>query len=219
MQIIINTENKESTYELIYDKEVIKGLIGDIIENCSIRKKIKSSTTARTYSEAENKINSATDLIGNKIYENVSDINAERVNDPSDYWRHGDPVPYSFTADTLVSPKLVDFLINLLKGKNIDYEWFSSRKELSEKQELQLEIQQIDSEINEISNFETQRKIGKLEELARKVSALADIPEFNYDLLSEYYNIATSCIKLKLIRETIDYQKKLTPQNSTNKQD
>ena len=220
MQIVMNTENKESIYELVYDEESIRSLISEIITNCSIRKQCKSRFEARTYAEVENKIKSATDWNGNKIFENVSNIKEEPVNDPFDYWRHGDPVPYSFTSDKLLSPKLVNFLINLLNGENIDYEWFTARKELSVKQELQLEIQKIDSQINEISNFETKRKIDKLEELARRVRDFADIPEFDYDLLSKYYDIAQNCIQLELIQETVKFQKKLTPNKySSTKQD
>lgn len=214
MQIVMNSDNKESIYELVYDEELIRSLISEIITNCSIRKQCKSHFEARTYAEVENKINSATDWNGNKIFENVGNIKEEPVNDPFDYWRHGDPVPYSFTSDKLLSPKLVDFLINLLNGENIDYEWFTSRKELSVKQELLLEIQKMDSQINKISNFETRIKIDKLEELARRVRDYDDIPEFDYDLLSKYYDIAESYITLELVQETIKYQRTLKQKKS-----
>lgn len=217
MQIVMNNENKESIYELVYDEETIRGLISEIITNCSIRKQCKSCFEARTYAEVENKINSATDWNGNKIFENVSNIKEEPVNDPFDYWRHGDPVPYSFTSDKLLSPKLVDFLINLINGENIDYEWFTSRKELSAKQELLLEIQKMDSQINKISNFETRIKIDKLEELARRVRDYDGIPEFDHDLLSKYYDIAESHITLELVQETIKYQRTLKPQTGVKK--
>lgn len=217
MQIVMNNENKESIYELVYDEETIRGLISEIITNCSIRKQCKSCFEARTYAEVENKINSATDWNGNKIFENVSNIKEEPVNDPFDYWRHGDPVPYSFTSDKLLSPKLVDFLINLINGENIDYEWFTSRKELSAKQELLLEIQKMDSQINKISNFETRIKIDKLEELARRVHDYDGIPEFDHDLLSKYYDIAESHITLELVQETIKYQRTLKPQTGVKK--
>jgi len=212
MQIVMNTENKESIYELIYDEESIRRLISEIITNCSIRKRRKSCIEARNHKELEEKINSAIDFNGNKIYENVGDIKIEPVNDPYGMWRHNDPVPFSFTSDLLISPKLVDFLIKIINGEEIDYKWFASRKELSQKQELQQEIQKIDSQINEISNFETKRKIDKLEELARRVLDLTDIPDLDYDLLSKYYDIAQKCIQLELIQETVKFQKKLTPQ-------
>ena len=211
MQIVINSENRECIYELVYDEESIRSLISDIIANCSIRKQCKSRFEACSYAEVKNKINSATDWNGNKIFENVTNINEEPVNDPFDYWRHGDPVPYSFISDKLLSPKLADFLINLINGENIDYEWFTSRKELSVKQELQLEIQKLDSEINKISNFETRIKIDKLEELARRVRDYDGIPAFDYELLSKYYDIAQNCIQLELIQETVKFPKKLIP--------
>ena len=66
MKTIINTESGESIY-VIYDEDTIKSLISDIIKNCSIRRNTESRINARTYSEAENKINSAIDWNGNKI--------------------------------------------------------------------------------------------------------------------------------------------------------
>lgn len=211
MQIKMNTENRESIYELVYDEETMKLLISDIIKKCSIRRRTRCRVKARTHNEAETQINSATDWNGNKIYENVSDIRAEAVDDPFDYWRHGDPVPYSFTSDKLVSPQLVGFLISILNGDPIDYEWFTNRKELSKKQEVQMEIQSLDSEINGISNFDTTRKIQMLESLATKMNYLSSIPDFDYDALSHYYSIAEKCINLELVQETIRYQKKPAP--------
>lgn len=38
MQIVINNDNKESLYDLVYDKQVIEELISEIIKNCSYRK-------------------------------------------------------------------------------------------------------------------------------------------------------------------------------------
>lgn len=220
MQIIMNSENKESIYELIYDEESIRSLISEIIKNCSIRKQCKCFVEATSHVKAVIKIDSATNWNGDKIHENVHDINEEPINDPFDYWRHGDPVPFSFKSNVLISPKLVDFLINVISNENIDYEWFSNRKELSERNNIQTEIQRLDSEINQISNFETKRKIDKLKELSKMVNDFNDIPEFDYELLSKYYDIAQNCIQLELIQETVKFQKKLTPKKySTTKQD
>lgn len=217
MEITIKKENVESIYELVYDKENIENLISNIIKNCSIRKRIKTRIEASSYDNAESIINSATDWNGNKIYENASDITEEPVEDPFDYWRHGDPVPFSFTADTLLSPELVQFLIDLLNEEEIDYEWFNNREELSERDKLQLEMQKLNSEINTISNFEPKTKIKKLEELFRTIQYFNSIPEFDLKLLSNYYDLAQSYINLELIQETIKYQKKLTTQKYTDK--
>lgn len=209
MQIVVNRENKELIYELINDEESIKNLISEIIKNCSIRKESKCYIAARTYNEAEAKINSSTDWNGVKIYENVSNICEEPINDPFDYWRHGDPKTYSFTARKLIIPQLVYFLKDILKGKYINPEWFINREELNKKQELHLEIKKLDYDINQISNFDTERKIKMLKELANKLEYLNNFPNFNYELLSKYYDISEDCIKLELIQETIKYQKKL----------
>ena len=127
MKLVKNTENRESIYEIVYEESTIKELISEIIKNCSIRVRGRHRVEANTLEGAKNKIDSLVDSIGNKIYENVTDIREEQVNDPFDYWRHGDPVPYSFEADVLVSPKLVGFLNILLSGEKISlysYEYF-----------------------------------------------------------------------------------------------
>ena len=207
MQMIMNEGNKQSIYELVYDEETLKSLISEIIKNCSIRRKRKSCIEARNHKELEEKINSAIDFNGNKIYENVRDIKVEPVDDPYGMWRHNDPVPFSFTSDLLISPKLVDFLIKIISGEEIDYKWFASRKELSQKHELRLEILELDLEINQISNFETKRKIEMIKKLDDKVKQFNNIPDFNYELLAKYYDMAKECITLELIQETVTYKK------------
>lgn len=209
----MNSDNKESIYELVYDKQIIKGLISEIVKNCSIRRKSRYVVQARTIEEAESQITSS--MFQNEIrtYENVNDIRAEKVDDPFDYCRPGDPRPYSFEAEALVVPELVFYLMNILIGNEIDYDWFKNRKELSRKENIQAEIQRIDSEINEISNFDTETKIRMLNELAIKVKLLNDTPIFDKGLLSKYYNMAESNITLELVQETIKYQRMLKPKN------
>lgn len=209
MQIIVNTENRESVYEVVYDENVLRDLINNLINDCSIRVRCRSRVQARYVNDAINKIDSTKDFCGNKIYENVSDIREEPVYDPCDYWRHGDPVPYSFSSDRLFSPELVNFLVNIINEKQVDFDWFTNRTELFKRAKLEDEIKKIDSEINEISNFDTKKKISKLEELERKVNQLENMPAFNYDLLAKYYDMAQNCIKLELVQETIKYQRKL----------
>ena len=35
------------------------------------------------------------------------------INDPNDYWRPGDPRPYSFEADAIIVPDLAIYLMNI----------------------------------------------------------------------------------------------------------
>jgi len=211
MQIVLNTENKELIYELVYDEEKLKKLISEIIENCSIRIKGKYCVTARTSAEAQRKIDCSLSWNCSKIHENVSDLCEEPSKDSFDFWRIGDPKTYSFTSERLTNPRLVNFLIDILHNdQKINYEWFVKRKELSQKQELQLAIQKLDSDINQISNFDTERKIKMLQDLAKKLISFNNIPDFNYELLAKYYDMAEECLKLELLQETIKYQKKLT---------
>lgn len=210
MEITKTSENKVSVYEIVFDEEQIKNLISEIIKNCSIRVRGRYRVEAKTLEGAKNKIDALVDSIGNKIFENVTDIQKEQVNDPFDYWRHGDPVPYSFEADALVSPKLVGFLKKLLSDEEItfrEYEYFKERTELFRIDKTTEELKVINSEINQISNFDTERKIQKLQELAYMVQRLKSIPNFDYEKLSTYYDYADNCISLELVEETIKYKR------------
>lgn len=215
MQITRKEENKETIYDIEYDEEAMKTLIANIINNCSIRRKRRCCIEARSLEEAQNTILNAESWCGNKIYENAKDFHQEPVNDPFDYWRHGDPVPFSFTSNKLLIPQLANFLVNILNGEKIDYEWFASRKELTQKDEVQAEIASLDSQINQTSNFDTERKISMLQKLAAKKSYSDQIPDFDYELLERYYNVATNCINLSPVQTTITYKKtpKATPAN------
>lgn len=211
MEIVKKSESKESVYEIVFDEEQIKNLRNEIIKNCSIRVRGRHRVEATTLEGAKDEINSLVDAIGNKIYENVTDIREEQVNDPFDYWRHGDPVPYSFEADVLVSPKLVGFLNNLLSGEDAislyGYEYFKERKELSEKSELVMEINAKNYKIDQISNYDTERKMQMLEEFAYMLDRLQNIPNFDYEKLSTYYDLAEQAISLELVQETIKYKR------------
>lgn len=207
MQIIKKEGNTESTYEIVYDEQVIRKLIADIIRNCSFRRKESHRIEARSEKELLKKIDSAVYWNDIKLYENVKNIKQESVNDPFDYWRHGDPVPFSFEADTLCVPELATFLINLLEGKEINYDWFIKRKELSYKEEMLEALQTLDSEINQVSNFDTETKIRMLEELSKKAKYINSIPNFDLNTLENYYSVAETNIKLELVQQIIRYRK------------
>ena len=209
MQIVINNENKESTYELIFNDEKLINLIDEIIKNCAFRKNSRYVVEARTKNEAERQIENNIFWKEIKTYENFSDIRVEEVNDPNDYWRPGDPRPYSFEADAIVVPDLAIYLMNILNGKDIDYNWFLKREELYKKDNMMKKIQQLDLEINQISNFDWDKKINMLEEFARTFKRFTNTPCFDTELLSSFYDKAENCVKLELVQETIKYQKKL----------
>ncbi len=203
MQIVINDENRELTYELNFDREKIINLIDEIVEKCAFRKNGRYFVDARTMNEAERKIINNMFWKDIKTYENFSDIKMEDVEDEYDYWRPGDPRPYSFEAEAIVVPDLVIYLMNVLNGKSIDYNWFAKREELHKKDVAMKKIQLLDSEINKISNFDWNKKMQMLEEFASIVKCFRNIPNFDNEILSNFYDKVESCIKLELIQEKI----------------
>ena len=210
MQIVINNENKELTYELNFNEEEVINLIDEIIEKCAFRKKGRYVVYARSKAEAE--ITIAKNIFWKEIktYENVFDFRAEDFNDPMGYWRPGDPKPFSFEAEAIVVPDLVNYLMNILNEKDIDYNWFINREELHKKDDMLKKVQNLDLEINKISNFDWDKKIKMLEEFATIFKQFNNIPCFDAELLSSFYDETENCIKLELIQETIKYQKKLS---------
>ena len=129
MEIVRTEGNRELVYELVYDYDKVIMLIKEIIENCSITKRDRFVVEARAL-EVEDVINNTMIWDNFKMYSNVSDIKEEPINDPYDYWRHGDPRPYSFLADKLIVPELVHFLIRVINNESVDFDWFENNKEL-----------------------------------------------------------------------------------------
>lgn len=216
MQIVIKNDNKESIYEMIFDEQNIRNLIDEIIENCSFRKKGRYVVYARSKEAARIKIENEIFWKEIKTYEKICDFRAEDFHDPNNYWRPGDPRPFSFEAEAIVAPELVYYLMNILKGENIDYNWFVNREELHKKEKIKTQIQKIDSEINHMSNFNWETKIKMLEELGTKVKHLNELPNFDNEILDKYYSLVENSIKLELLQETIKYSKKLLKTNSTD---
>ena len=197
-----NIENQTSI-ELVYDEELIRELICDIIKDCSYRERISGTIIGRTLRSAENAIISAKNFNGDSIYVNVCNFF-----ELPDYVSE-EKSRYSYEADKLISPKLVIFLIDLISGRTVDYNWFINREEIKEKEKLELKIKQLDEEINGISNFQTEWKIMKLKDLAGHVTKLNSFSKFDYDVLNRYYDLAEQYISVGLSQETQISQKKL----------
>lgn len=211
MQITKIQDNKESVYELIYDRTEIYNLAKEIATNCSVRANQKCYVTAMTRDEAEKKVESSIDISGMKVYENVSDIMQEPVKDPLDYLRPGDPVTFSFMADKLVVPKIVNFLLALFDNHDIDYDWFTDRIELTMKDEMKNRIDNLQTEVNKLDYDQVNLRIEMLTKLADLLKGYETSPKFDYELLSSYYDKAEELINLELLQETTYYRKSLIP--------
>lgn len=208
MQIIAKDGNKESVYELTYDCEEIKQLIGSIIENCSVRIKQKCCIEAMTFWEAENIINSKVDWSGNKIYENVKDLHEEPTNEPMDFLRR-DPRPYSFIADLLIVPELAEFLIHILNEEEVDYTWFLERRELTRAVDIKKQIMFLNCQIDIISKFNIEKKVAMLKQLEILMKQLKEIPNINYNLLEVYYDMTERCVQLNLVEEVTTHKRNI----------
>lgn len=201
-----NIENQTSI-KLVYDEQLIRELISDIIKNCSYRERISGTIIGRTLRSAENAIISATNFNGDPIYVNVCNffelpdyVSEERSR-------------YSYEADKLFSPQLVAFLINMINGDKVNYNWFINREEMKAKERAESKVKALDAEINNISNFQTQLKILKLQHLEKCVKELDFLAKFDYEKLSSYYDLAEQYIGVGLVQDTNGFQKKLTPSN------
>lgn len=204
------TENQTSI-DLVYEEQLIRDLISDIIINCSYREKRKKLYAyGQTYREAHDEVVSLTNFNGDRIFENVCNFFA------TGGYRAGWGVEFVFQANELCSPQLVTFLIDMISGEKVDYNWFINREELKKKEELESKIKQLDEEINVISNFQMELKIKKLTDLAWYVDRLDSLNKMNFEKLSNYYDLAEQYISVGLAQETVGFQKKLTPPKQNN---
>lgn len=211
MQITKIQDNKESVYELIYDRTEIYNLAKEIATNCSVRVSQKCYVLARTMDEAKNRIENSIDINEKKVYENVEDIKQEPVNDSLDYWRPGDPVTFSFMADKLVVPKIVNFLLDLFDNHYANYDEFIQRHEITMKDEMKSTIDNIQAEVNKLDYDQVNLRIEMLTKLAELLKSYETLPKFDYELLSSYYDKAEELINLELLQETTYYRKSLIP--------
>ena len=190
-----NIENQTSI-ELVYDEELIRELICDIIKDCSYREtRTDYRTVGRTYRNAYDEIKSATNLNGDKIYENICNFFG------TGEYRSGEGEIFIFRADALFSPQLVTFLMDMINGEEVDYNWFINREEIKEKEKVELAIKQLDEKINGISNFQTEWKIMKLKDLAWYLNKLESLSKVDYDVLNRYYDLAEQYISVGLVQE------------------
>jgi len=205
-QITIEKNDEKLTYNLSYNETKLIGLIRDIIEDCSVRKRIRTYTETKKIKKDDIycEIDSISDFNQNQVHQNADDL---RFEPKGEYWERGFPEPISFMSDKLMSPKLVGFLENVLNGKDIDYGWFSGRKELNEKANLRIRMKKLDSQINKISNYDTERKIKELENFGYILQQFKDYPDFDFGLLSKYYDKAEKHLKLNLVQKTTYYKK------------
>lgn len=114
---------------------------------------------------------------------------------------------YSYEAGKLFSPQLVAFLINMINGDKVNYNWFINREEIKAKERAESKVKAFDTEINNISNFQTQLKILKLQHLEKCVKELDFLAKFDYEKLSSYYDLAEQYIGVGLVQDTNEFQK------------
>ncbi len=107
-------------YKLIYDRKSIETIVKMIMKDCGVR--VRGKYKVEGGNSIKQEIENLVTLTGDYLYENVSDITKLPIDDPYGYWRHGDPVPFSFTADKMIYPDLVDYLLTLLEKKD-DYDF------------------------------------------------------------------------------------------------
>lgn len=207
MQVDNKNINNKGFYELVYFREGIEILLGELIDKFSIRRSTKTYTYANNCEEVVNMINSSFDWKGNKIYEDVIELK-EEVDRSLEQQNNGLKL-YSFMSNRLVSSKLVDFLVDLISDKKIDYDWFVNRKELSEKEDLLIEMGKLNSEIDSIDNYDTENKISKLRHLGSLKKKYDSIPDFDFNKLKKYYDLADKCIRLDDIQNEFKSKQKV----------
>ncbi len=214
MEIIEKEENIEKVYELVYDKEKVDELLKKIARDCSFRRSGEYSTYENGFIIEANNLTAALEEIehsynsaGHKLYENV-DENSVRLS-KYDCWEHGFPYHVSFKATKVELPRLYFYISKILNEDIEGYKSLNNYPNVTneyisyDEKERKLERWAINiinsgggTSIDTVALDHLVRGIDKVRE-ERK-----DNPNYNFDLLKQYYIEALNLFSLKLKRKT-----------------
>lgn len=199
-------------YEIVFDKKEVEDLILEIVEKC--RFKIKKNIVLNDFANGKDSekyvisdLKRKKDITGKLIYEHIYDVNIY-ANIDGDYWRHGDPYDVSFTATVNYLPNLVHILQNLISGIN-SYEELLNYQYSSELIDIECQLAIMDEEINNISNYDPDKKIDCLKRMKEMLDFAKLNKDFDTKLLYELYLKAKSLFKLELVEERKIYKKEI----------
>lgn len=197
MKYIEKSDNVERVYSVCYDVDKMKALLDEIVRNVSY--KIDGRFTAPYNASFEgNAFTCGASLPnGDPMYENIKRIYRYTSCGPDSYYNDSIAV-----EGTQVTPPELSLLIKrmLLEEPNSIYEFlnYTTHDELIP---IDKKIAVADKIVDEIDNFDFDKKINALNNLKQLWEYKKSNKYFDVELLKQYYSRALSLIELELLSE------------------
>lgn len=197
MKFIEKKENVEREYDVYYDREKLKEILDEIVKK-TIYKTDGNFTAPHGASFNGNEFTKGASLPnGDPMYENIKKIYYYTSSGPYSY--HNDSIAVEGTQVT--SPELAYIIEKILADEpesiNEFFEYFFHPELVP----IDEKIKKLNNEIDEIDNFDFDRKINALNNLKCLCEEKRVKAYFDPDLLRKYYTQAYFLFELRLVNE------------------
>jgi hypothetical protein len=211
MEIIVETESRIQTYEVVIDEERLKEVLASLDKECSVIKCGRRQTEAYDKPDAYKNISSMTNHAGEK--ENL-DYEIKGIVE-GQYWYHGLPKDAYYDAVYKCCTELVDDI-------NIFYECKDEYEDIA-KEALQRiltnsycedfipfekRVEIAEAKINDAINNNNKGLLEAVREYQEAVVMLKFNPNYDFNRLAELYKEVLNCFNKILVEETIKYRKR-----------
>lgn len=197
MEFIEKSDNVERVYSVYYDCEKLKELLDEIVRKASYKTDGKFTAPYNASFEGNAFTSGASLPNGDPMYENIKRIYRYTSNGPYSY--HDDSIA---VEGTKVTPPELAFIIERILSEDSDsiYEFlnYTTHDELVPIDE---KIAAADKAVDEIDNFDVDKKINALNSLKQFCEDKKSKEYFDAELLKQYYLQARSLIELQLVSE------------------
>lgn len=197
MEFIEKSDNIEKVYSVYYDSEKLKKLLDEIVRNVSYKTDGKFTAPFDASFEGNVFTSGANLPNGDPMYENIDSI--YRYTSHGYYSYHNDSIA---VEGTLVTPPKLAFIIEKILSNEpnsiynfLDYATSSELVSIDEK------IIVANKSVDEIDNFDYDKKINALNNLKQLCENKKEKKYFDSELLKQYYLQACSLVEFQLVSE------------------
>lgn len=191
MKYIEKNKNVERVYSVHYDSEKLKELLDEVVRNLSYRTD-GHFNPLHIITFDGNVITSGANLPnGDPEYENIKKIEYYNYQDDS----------IRVVGTKVTSPRLAFIIKKILSDDEKGIYEFLDYKNASELIPIDEQIVAANKAIDEIDNFDFNKKMSALNELKSLCAVKENKQYFDVELLKQYYLQAYSLIELELISE------------------
>lgn len=197
MKFIEKKENVERVYEVYYDREKIKEILDEIVKKTSYKTEGKFTAPSGASFKGNEFTNGASLPNGDPMYENIKRIYYYTSNGPYSY--HNDSI--AVEGIQVTSPELAYIIERILADEPESIYEFLEYLFHPELVPIDEKIKKLNKEIDNIDNFDFDKKINALNNLKRLCEEKKAKAYFDTDLLRNYYMRAFFLVELRLVSE------------------